>query len=659
LNYDDTKGNGTIRIDLTNDLQVNKTFIWGGYNYLVSSVTYGPPSVAFNLLNDIPGCKPDSTSPKIPIPHGSIDITATNSGNRATSDETQISSTITTHTIRISIPVYNKSDINNYTPVLSTPANISTFETNKVVPPQVSEVLKNTRLVYYRHPTEGTVFCPIKGLVYSSTSPPAFSPSRGSGTPPVIMRSILSGTNRSLILPNNQGTATVSSAVTKPIIQKTSESNVVPKPGQGIPVVVTDSNGKRVVVSKPKSEEDTAEYSNTIKMALRFILIFLVISMSLIAVFGFMPSGHSEYALLMLGISYVLSMIMVSQTAFVNKVVTEGDTPITSILIFVELILTLIVSGISGGYGFSTGIILGNPNETMVSYLIPTLITCISVMLLTLGISGSSMSKLSYNLKSQTDPLYYDRIILIFKNVIPLVLLFLFTGSIFGNHNPLLNMTFNPDNLTGSQTKATPFNGDDNQLSEGLFKIFSNTTLSPVDFAQYPIGEIQNALTNINIGSKSVLGALTKSKKTMVINKKSGKPYYMNPDNTLPNGINATNLLQKPAFMDNLYTNVWYGTISFVITIFLCVSLILPSLIGNIAFKSEERENEEKRTLGGTIIDGLYGIGLPLFIIACIFSLGLWTTGNQIQFVLLLLGPIVAVIVNMIALMSGINKINS
>lgn len=702
--YDDTGGSaargGSIYTQFANGIQKESAIIWAGYTYHVQSATYGPSSVAYNHLGDIPGCSPEKESPKVPAPHGSIDIVATNTGKLATTDESQVNITVATPTIRISVPVYRRSDITKYLQGAESgyvPIHGSDLEKQHVVaiqqlgdgkttPTPVTDLLTATdRYVYYRDPEAGCVFTPTMGLaIGTGVTPPTFAASRGSDIQPAIKRSAVTGDKSVLILPNNGGTARVMSASNQPFQPDRAGTKESTSPTTGIPVVVKDSNGKsvKVVTQSLSSGEDNAAHLQTQAMVVvKQVMVFMVVALAVFGVFVGLPTGslHEDNSpfissILSIGVAFVFSLTLSGSAAFGgSRVVSESSFPFASIAAFVELLLGMII--------VITIALFPDPTTNTgdrISMMIFVLLFLIAMMILTVGPYTTLTDKTTYNATYQMYPMYYDRILSILKYTMPfaIVLMFsapiqhmfttLFTKQVRGGTglSPILNMVFKADNLYGEvPTNPTPYKGSDKNLLEALMWFYDDSApqKSLVDFAQYPVGYVQTSLTEIKppkgVSSDKyadVVAAVTRQGDTVVVNTKGKTPSFITvtDQNRLPDGVDPKSLLKRGSpVLKERYDDTWHIGISVVLMIFFAAVLMIPSFTGGIAFKTAQRIAEDKReepTWSEYILDSIYGFGVPLLVLAGILYT-FWGTGNNIQAGILSAGPIIALLVNGIA----------
>jgi hypothetical protein len=689
--YNDTVSRGgAIYTNFDNGIQTDSEMIWAGYSYRIQSVTYGPASSAYNQLGDIPGCSPEKSSPKVPAPHGSINIIASNTGKPITSDESQVNITVATPTICISIPVYRRSDITKY--LQGSDSSYVPIYGSDLTQPQVDviqmlgggkgetssdtvvDLLTNTSLyVYYRDPDAGCVFVPTRAFaIGENVKPPQFNTLRGSTTQSSITRSTITGDKTVLILPNKRGTARVMSAPNKQFKKDKPGTKESTSPTTGIPVIVKDDMGKSVtIVQSPSSEEQHPAHLTTQMMVMvKQVMIFVTILCTIFGIFLGLPMGsvngdRTPYILsiLTIGIAFVFALTLSASSSVMgsSRVVSESSFPFVSTAIFVELCISvLIIGGI---------LVFPNSNITSgdrISMLIYILIFMFSIMILTVGIYTTQTSKSSYSDEYQMYPMYYDRIVSMLKYTLPVTILLMFSSSIqdmgnmlFRTHpssggaglSPILNMVFNPDKLYSNvSSKPIPFGGSDDTLLKSLLWFFDDTKSprSPVDFSQYPIGNVQSSLTQIPIrGSKysNTVAAVSNSGKIMAVDIKGRTPRLIETTQVRSPG----SLLQKGgSLLKEGYGDGWRIGISFVLMIFFAATLTIPSFTGGIAFKTEERvaeDEREKPTFAQTALDSLYGFGMPIFVFASILYT-FWGTGNDIQAGILSTGPIIALIVN-------------
>ena len=703
--YDDTGGSashgGTIHTSFENGAQVDSNIVWSGYKYRITQVSYGPPSVAYNHLGDIPGCSPDSDSPDVPMPHGSIDIVATNTGKLATTDESQVNITTATQTIRISIPVYRQTDVakrltgsnQEYVPLhipeLTTEhvALIRGLSRGKTGPPQLQEILTSTtQYVYYRDPVIGSVFAPTKGLVIASgTTPPGFSKSRGDKTQSVIMRSTMSDNKSLLILPNNGGTARAMSITNQPFKTQAPGTKESISPTQGIPVVVKDKNGKsvRVVATSSTTDTNPAHMPARVMVSLKQVMAFIVVALSIFGTFVGLPLGSvhedsSPYvsSVLSIGVAFVFALTLSGTSSVIgsSRVVDSSLSPVASTLIFGELLVTLVALIVV----MVTSTFRDGDVGDWISISIYILIFAMAVMILTIGPYVARSSKSTYNATYQSYPMYYDRILTILKYTLPLAIVImssspiqhiftsLFTKTPRGGTglNPILNMVYNAENLytTDVSVKPKPFPGTDTSLLTSLMWFYddSKTPMAPVDFAQHPVGHVQSALTRVKGATtgegnlSDVVAAVNHRGKTLVVNAQAKPPSLIETDtnNRVPQSVNPKHLLRKgDSLLKEGYGIRWHIGISLALMVFFAAALMIPAFTGGIAFKTDERvaeEPREKPTIAEVVLDSMYGFGVPILVLASILYT-FWGSGNTTQMILLSLGPVIAMVVNGVA----------
>ena len=700
--YDDTGGSaargGSIHTQFTNGIHRGSEIVFAGYKYRVQSATYGPHSVAYNHLGDIPGCSPESDSPKVPEPHGSIDIIVSNTGKIATSDESQVNITVATPTVRMSIPVYKRSDItkylqgadSGYVPIYGNDLvkqdteSIQQLDNGKSSPVPVIELLTGIdRYVYYRDPDAGCVVAPTKGLaIGNGVSPPTFTSSRGNDSQSEIKRSAVSGDKSILILPNNGGTSRVMSTSNKPFTSDKSGTKESISPTTGIPVVVKDKNGKsvKVIAHSPSGDTDNPAHLQThVMVVVKQVMVFVIVALAIFGIFVGLPTGsmHTDNSpfissILAIGVAFVFSLTLsASSSVFGNaKVVAESSFPVVSTVVFAELLLGIILV---------IALILFPDVNTdtgdRISMIIFALLFLIAMMILTVGPYITLSDKSTYNATYQMYPMYYDRIMSILKYTMPFAVVLMFSApmqnmfsSLFLNNvrggtglNPILNMVFKPDSLYGDvPTNPQPYRGSDQNLLEALVWFYDDSApqKSPIDFAQYPVGYIQKSLTEIvpPKGASSdkytgVVAAMNQKGDTVVVNTKSKIPQLISTleDNRLPSGIDPKTLLKKGgSVLKNGYGDEWHIGISIILMIFFATVLMIPAFSGGIAFKTEQRIAEDKREKtkwGEYILDSVYGFAVPLIVLAGILYT-YWGTGNNTQTMILSAGPIIALLVN-------------
>lgn len=699
--YNDTASSGgTIRTSFINGILKDSEFVWAGYTYRVQSVTYGPASVVYNHLGDIPGCSPEKESPNIPKPHGSIDIVATNTGKLATSDESQVNITVATSTIRISIPVYSRKTITQqlqganlgYIPTHETDLNaqhvtaIQQLGNGKTAPPPVTDLLSGTDMyVYYRDPDAGCVFAPTKGLaIATGVRPPQYTHSRGTETQSIIKRSSVTGDKTVLILPNNGGTARTMSALNQSFKSDTPGTKDTSSPTTGIPVVVKDSQGNRVKVTMANAngDDNPAHIQTQMMVVVKQVMVFVIIALTIFGVFVGLPMGslHGEVSpyvssILSIGVAFVFALTLsASSSAFGNsRVVSESSTPFVSTAVFAELLFGAILV-------ISFALYPDSEMDTgdRISMIIFALLFLMAVMILTVGPYVTHTDKSTYSAAYQMFPMYYDRILSILKYTMPVAILLMFSApiqsmflSLFTSKprggtgiSPILNMVFDPDTLyVETPSQPRPFPGSDETLLRSLLWFYNDTAppKAPVDFAQYPVGYVHTALTNASppkgsgSGSYSdVVAVVNRQGNTVVVNTKGKTPQLVTTTDggRVPPEISSKHLLKKGAsVLKEGYGYGWHIGISLVLMVFFASVLMIPSFTGGIAFKTEQRIAEDKReqpTLGEIVIDGLYGFGVPLLTLASILYT-FWGTGNNVQTGILSTGPVIALVVNMIA----------
>ena len=699
--YDDTGGSaargGSIHTQFTNGIQKESVIVWAGYTYRVQSTTYGPHSVVYNQIGDIPGCSPEKDSPKVPSPHGSIDIVASNTGKLATTDESQVNITVATPTIRICIPVYRRSDItenlqgaeSGYVPIHGSDLEkkhvdaIKQLGEGKTSPTPVTDLLSATdRYVYYRDPEAGCVFAPTMGLaIESGVVPPTFMASRGSDIQPAIMRSAVTGDKSVLILPNNGGTARVMSASNQKFHPDKAGTKESTSPTTGIPVVVKDRNGKsvKVISQSLSSEEDNAAHLQTQAMVVvKQVMIFMVVVLAVFGIFVGLPTGslHTDNSpfissILSLGIAFVFSLTLSASAAFGgSRVVSESSFPFASLAVFIELLLGMILVITISIYPDVT-----TNSGDRISMMIFVLLFLIAMMILTVGPYTTLTDKTTYNPTYQMYPMYYDRILSILKYTMPFAILLMFSApiqhmftTIFTKQvrggtglSPILNMVFSADSLYGDVPEnPTPYKGSDKNLLEALMWFYDDSApqKSLVDFAQYPVGYVQTSLTKINPpkGVRSdkytnVVAAVTRQGDTVVVNTKGKTPSLITvtDQNRLPDGVDTKTLLKRgSSVLKERYDDTWHIGISVVLMIFFAAVLMIPSFTGGIAFKTDQRITEDSReepTWSEYILDSIYGFGVPLLVLAGILYT-FWGTGNNLQAGIMSAGPILALLVN-------------
>jgi hypothetical protein len=678
-------------------------FTWAGYLYRVVSVAFGKPTTAYNLRYDVPAYSFSAGSPilKMPEPLGSIEIVAENQGIApgGSADQTLPSAGATN--LQISIPVYDASKIGgDFSAFFQTvtPTNSQAFaenllqlvagQNNTIELPQGIFQLNASLVSYnYTNPSTGGgmgVVVPATGIAIQN--PPKFSFSQeGEGSyfkdyPALAMR-INDGTagysNGKMMLPNGGGAT-----------QIVSYSLATFTPGgeafteDGIPVVVTDKDGKAVKVVGEASE-------TTMPLNMRLLqgLVGVIVVMGLLALFVMLPNGDSSMRSLgLVLVTFFLGLLPMilagSSLGGLNMLPKSGGY--TALMWLVIFVMGLV--GVLGVGGLFLEIYSGelsayiNPGITISTLLMG------AMFVLYVFILANGTTSADYDPRFKSTPLFLQSLSGIFKALIPLGIM-----AVFGLPLPLLNPMF----LQGlaskegfdARTTAIPTTETPKDIVGNINAMLRVATLPPDTFMDdafgNSFGKTLSAIRPIQPGEKlmskipgdiiaiekgdsivvplvktlapgsggggegSVSGGVVGGGRSVpkVIGFHSLGTIRQNfptkagePPKSLGSGVNYLKISDFTKG-GGIEENVSFGyslTLATTLAVVMGVSLIAPSLIGSTAYPGEGEKEKPTPTFAEQLTDSLLAIVPPVIVAYFVHASGIYRSFTPGYWILML-----------------------
>jgi hypothetical protein len=620
----------------------------------------------------------------MPEPIGTIELVAENQGLAPGGSADQTLPSAGAPTLTISIPVYDASKIGgDYSAFFQTvtPTNSSAFsqmllgvvagEINTVeLPPGIFQI--NASLVSYSFTNPSTggvmgVIVPATGIALQS--PPKFSFTRDGSYfkdfPNLAMR-INDGTagysSGKLMLPNGGGAS-----------QIVSYSLATFTPGgeafteDGIPVVVTDKDGKNV-----KVVSDAPESEIPLSMRLLQGLVGVIVIMGLLALFVMLPNGDSSMR--SLGLVLVIFFLGLLPTILASSSLgglrmlpsSGGYTG----LIWLAMILSalILVAGI-----VSLGMEMFAPELNV--YMIPSL--GISILLIGAGLVfyvftlANVTSSADYDSKFKTTPLFLQSLSSIFKTIIPLGLIAVM-GLPLQILNPLYLQGLSSQEGFTSKTTAITTTETPKDITENInamLRVVSSPETYMDDAYGSSLGKTIGAMRPIQPGEKmmskipkeiiaiqkgdSVVVPLLKNKASSgagaggssgmgggggaggkeVIGFHSLSTIRQNfptKEGERPKSLGSgVDYMKITDFSKSMEDNVSFGyslTLAVSLAVVMGVSLVAPSFVGSTAYPGAGEKEKPTPTFAEQLTDSLLGIVPPVVVAYFVHASGVYQT---------------------------------